>query len=378
MTRGPVGRKKWIIDPETGPLVKQVFEQFASSMYTFNEITDYAYSIGLRSRSKKSTTGKIAKNTWCNRLRDIQYTSIFYSDGEKVVGKYEDLVTSGLFYQVQEVINERKHPQRARLDYAYSGIVKCEFCGEMLSGTHKKGITYYRCGKRKLPCKGVKRAYVPEKKLEDELMKAFEFLEIDQKTWKVAREYVAELNQPERINIKRQVMGLTGQIRTEKRLQNKLGRKFAEDDLTKSEYDRLKEDSYQKEASLRKTVVKCEDVAHELNELMYGFLDNIKHVTKRLRMALPENKREMVSIFCENLIWKDGKLLWDWKKPYFILAKRPKKSNVLPNPCTNIKDINIKEILESFQNVAYIGVLRQRWEEIKKITKQPSLALSTV
>ncbi|MBU4210482.1 recombinase family protein [Patescibacteria group bacterium] len=38
MTRGPVGRKKWIIDPETGPLVKQVFEQFASSIYTFNPI----------------------------------------------------------------------------------------------------------------------------------------------------------------------------------------------------------------------------------------------------------------------------------------------------------------------------------------------------
>ncbi|MBU1085432.1 hypothetical protein KKB06_03740 [Patescibacteria group bacterium] len=48
----------------------------------------------------------------------------------------------------------------------------------------------------------------------------------------------------------------------------------------------------------------------------------------------------------------------------------------LPNPCGIIKEVNIKKILESFQNVAYIGVLKQRWEEIKKLNSQPHLALS--
>ena len=39
----------------------------------------------------------------------------------------------------------------------------------------------------------------------------------------------------------------------------------------------------------------------------------------------------------------------------------------LPSPCVIIKQINIEKILEAVQNVAYIGVLRQRWEEIKKL-----------
>ena len=47
----------------------------------------------------------------------------------------------------------------------------------------------------------------------------------------------------------------------------------------------------------------------------------------------------------------------------------------LPNPCHIIKALNINKILKSFQNVAYIGVLRQRWEEIKKLSKKPDLAL---
>jgi len=51
-------------------------------------------------------------------------------------------------------------------------------------------------------------------------------------------------------------------------------------------------------------------------------------------------------------------------------------SNFSPNPCSIIKTINIKEILKAIQNVAYMGVLRQRWEEIKRLTNQSDLALS--
>lgn len=159
---------------------------------------------------------------------------------------------------------------------------------------------------------------------------ALETIEIDEETWKVARDYVAELNQPQRVNLKQQIRTLNGKIDREKKMQTDLGRKFAEGELPKNEYDRLMEDSHAKEASLRNTVIRCENITHELDELMYQFLDSVKYVTKKLKSASPINKREVVDIFCENLAWKDEKVRWDWKKPYFILAKQPKKSNVLP------------------------------------------------
>jgi len=83
-------------------------------------------------------------------------------------------------------------------------------------------------------------------------------------------------------------------------------------------------------ASLRNTMVKSENLLGELDQLMLQFLENVKYVTKRLEIALPLNKRELVSIFCENLIWDGEKVRFDWTKPYFILAKQPKSSNVLP------------------------------------------------
>jgi site-specific DNA recombinase len=334
ITRGPTGRKEWIVDPIRGPLVKRIFKQFATGNYTFEQIAEYAKNIGLV--SKKSKSGGFHKNTWRNRLQDVQYTGIFESDGERIVGEYERLIETELFYRVQEIITDHEHPKTTHLDYAYSGLSKCGLCGGMLSGTHKKGITYYRCGKRRSPCKDIDRiTYVPEKKLEDSLMTAFERIEIDQNTWKEARDYVVEINQPQKLDIKKQIRMISEKISAEQNLQIDMGRRFSVGELVKADYNRLMEDSHRKESSYRNTIVKCENIIHELDELMYQFLDNIKHVTKRLRLALPENKREMVDIFCENLEWKDGKAQWDWKKPYFIIANRPKNTNVLPRLDSN-------------------------------------------
>ncbi len=329
-TEGPEGKKRWVIDAIKGPLVKEVFEQFATGKYLLKEIADYAHNRGLKSPLKKSISQKMSKNTWHNRLRDIQYTGVFYYEDERIAGEYEPLISPEIFYAVQDVLTGNSHPKETHLDYAYSGIVRCGLCGDRLSGTHKKGITYYRCAKRKSPCKDIGRiSYVTEKVLENDLMEAFEKIEIDEETWKACREYVSEINQPDRIKVKKQIRELGEKIALEERVQLDIGRKFSQGELSKDEHDRLMKDSYLKVASLRNTIVKCENISHELDELMYQFLDSVKYVTKRLRTALPNNKRELVNVFCENLAWKDEKAHWDWKKPYFILVNPPESSNWL-------------------------------------------------
>lgn len=225
-----------------------------------------------------------------------------------------------------------QHPKTRHISYAYTGgMIKCGLCGGYLSGTHRKGITYYRCGKRKKPCKDINPwPYIPEPILEEELIKELEKIEIDDKTWRAAKEYIIELNQPQLIDLKKQIRILSEKISFEEQTQVNIGTRFVNGEISKSESNTLKKHSEQREANYRKTLIKCENITHELEQLMNEFLDNVKFVTKRLRIALPENKKEFVDIFCENLVWKDEKLRWDWKKPYYFLAKRPKKSMVLP------------------------------------------------
>lgn len=46
--------------------------------------------------------------------------------------------------------------------------------------------------------------------------------------------------------------------------------------------------------------------------------------------------------------------------------------NWLPAPKLNIV-IDFDSIIQSFQNLLYIGELRQRWNEIKKLQMKPAL-----
>jgi hypothetical protein len=39
-------------------------------------------------------------------------------------------------------------------------------------------------------------------------------------------------------------------------------------------------------------------------------------------------------------------------------------------------NINLKQVVEAFQNLSYIGEMRQRWEEIKKLQHVPIPALT--
>lgn len=337
VSQGPVGTKKWVIDPKNGPLIQKVFGQFSTGKYDLRSISDYAYSIGLRSIDNNSTTGKFGHNTWRNRLMDAQYTGVFEHEGERISGKYDPLISNSLFYEVQRILNKNQHPKSTHIDYAYSGLIPCPFCGRNLTGMHKKGITYYRCDKRKAPCSTTKRGtYVLESNLEKDLMNTFENLEIDQETWKEARAYLEEVNEPEKIKFKQEERRLSELVAKEAQLQIDLGRKFAQGEIdNKYDYGKLMGHSREQETTLRSSLIRVSNYLDELNRLMDDFLEKVKYVTKRLKIATPTNKKEIIQIFCENFRIEDKKLRWDWKKPYFLFAKQPKSSTLLPRLDSN-------------------------------------------
>ncbi|HUS60282.1 MAG TPA: recombinase family protein [Nevskiaceae bacterium] len=327
---GKKGKRRWILDKRTAPFVRKIFEEFATGQFTLEKIADYAHSIGLRSKSPKNYNGRIHKNTVSNRLRDAQYTGIIIFKGEKYPGAYPPIISTELFYKVQRVFEKKKHPKSTHREYAYTGLILCKNCKEPMSGTHKKGNTYYRCGKKKLPCNRLHKVqYINEKDLEENLAEAFETIEINQKRWQLLREYVFEISQEDKGKYIKQARRLAIQIATEEENLKKYAKSLVEREIDKSTYNTLKKDSEEKIKLLRESQIKCENYVDELKSLMFRFLDNIKHITKRFRVASPANKREMVEIFCENLIWDNKKARWDWRKPYFYLAKPQKNTTWL-------------------------------------------------
>lgn len=91
-----------------------------------------------------------------------------------------------------------------------------------------------------------------------------------------------------------------------------------------------------------------------------------------------EERRQLIKLLFQNCKLNGEKLEFDLINPYDSVFVYASRQLWLLKSCSIITDLNIKKILKGFQNIAYVGALRQRWKEIKKPTKEPNLALSSV
>lgn len=98
-------KKIVVIDPHTGKLIKNVFELYATSEYSYEDLVKYL--------NDKKVKPKRAKKC-CNRLiefilKNKFYTGTFKWAGVEHIGKYEPLISNDLFNRVQDIRHMRNH-----------------------------------------------------------------------------------------------------------------------------------------------------------------------------------------------------------------------------------------------------------------------------
>lgn len=155
----PVGYKNQKVDgkstiakTEKAPLVKLAFEMMADRKHSVNAIRETLASLGLPQ----------AKSNFYKMLKNEVYAGWIIKLGERHLGKYEAIVSEGLFNRVQQVINNKKMPMLYKTmhpDFPLRRFVKhpdgCKLTGAWSQGRAKK-YAYYRFIKTKLQWPKVK------------------------------------------------------------------------------------------------------------------------------------------------------------------------------------------------------------------------------
>ena len=336
---GDKGKKVWKIDPQYGSLIKELFLEYSTGKYTLQEITDYMGTRGLVNRRTKKP---YSKNSILEILKKVEYTGVFYYKEKKCVGSYIPLIDSELFYKVQEVLNDKSHTKYSLgNEYAYSGgLIRCSVCGENMSGTIRKGITYYRCLNRKEPCRTHKEqrpSYLREDYIDEKMSEILLKIEISEQEFEKIAEYVNLLFEDDKARYINELRKLSIQRKdaeselaeyTKDLLQHKKINKQNRDELWISEekgYLVLMKDASERIKMLDDTIEKQNEIKEKLPSMMFNFLDAIKTAGKRFQTASPENKRMIVKTLCANFKWDGKNLVWEWKKPYDILANKGKR-----------------------------------------------------
>jgi DNA invertase Pin-like site-specific DNA recombinase len=138
-----------VFDDERAPLLRRMFETYATGQYTVTEIAAMIQDWGL-----VGVRGKpIAPSKVHDILANPFYVGVFRFRGEMYEGKHPPLVSRELFDRVQKVRKNRgrgRYTRRVR--YPFRGLIECPHCGCAITADEQKGHSYYRCGKRRGPC----------------------------------------------------------------------------------------------------------------------------------------------------------------------------------------------------------------------------------
>ena len=189
--------KHFQIDPETAPIVREIFERYAEGETVADIVRD------LNARQIKTLQGNtFNKNSLTRMLRNKRYTGVYIYKDQETPGGMPRIISDELFERVQRILDKNKAaPARSRgkEEYLLTTKLFCGYCKEMMVGYSGKSMTgakycYYACknAKKKL-CekKTVRKEYI-----EDIIINTCHTMLTDKNIERIARE-VAQACQAE-------------------------------------------------------------------------------------------------------------------------------------------------------------------------------------
>jgi len=314
------GGKAKILDPEKAPLVRRVFELYASGKHSQGTLLEEIERMGLKNRHG----GRVSLSGLSSMLNNEFYIGIIHvrRRNERFKGVHPPLISSQLFETVQQRLSGKRKNQGLKYDFLYRKLLRCAHCGYNLIGEQQKGFTYYRCHTKNCP-----RTCMREENIADQASDALSRLHY------YPEEYDELAKEFERLD--REAIGKREDHLKAATIQlNRINERLAR--LTDAYIDRLIDKPLfdDRKTALLKERVSAQEQIEVWKDGKSGSTERVKEILELLkRLSLPGNPvksfeiRDMLSKVTSNLRVSQDFLLFDWKTPFGVLSNRGNSSN---------------------------------------------------
>jgi len=304
------------IDPDRAPLIRQIFEKYASGEFSLQAICNWAKAENFR----HPRSGKPINKAGIHRiLRNPIYFGEFRWKGKTYEGNHEPIIERSLFEKVQAQLDGHNYPVQSRRLTAYKGLIRCGRCGcKMTPEIHKEKYIYYRCTGFKGKCGN---SYVREEKLGDLLGDVLKGIQIDEATVGYILEALKSSQQEKKQYHSESVDRLEKRIKQlqdllDKAYNDKLEGKISED------YWLRRCQQWEDEIRSCRHQISRHDNAN-MNYYRTG-VQILELANKAYFLYLRQNhyeRRKLLDQVLLNCTFNNGSLSFSYKKPFDILAK---------------------------------------------------------
>lgn len=319
---GADGKRIIAPDPATAPVIRQLFDWFATGEYCLKSLAAKARRDGLslgKARPHKSTLHQV--------LRKRLYSGDFDWNGATYRGTHEPLVSKEVWDRVQDLLDGRQHGRRAKHDFTYSGLVVCGHCGCAMVGEIKKQrYVYYHCTGYRQRC--------PEPYTREEVL-----------TTRVI-EHLCDLVIPKPVTDWLRAALSQSDVAERRAREQSLARAEAEYDRLAARLEAMYLDKLdgrisaafydEKAAAWRSQQAEIQRKIAELRTAGNGFMDAIHQIEltsaacKGFPQQPPKEQRRLLHLLLERASWRDGQLETTFRQPFAALR--------LSNSATSRKD----------------------------------------
>jgi len=318
---GSQGHKIPVIDEEKAPLIRKMFELYATGNYSLEKLVEVMWKEGLRTKRGN----KLCKSRMASLLSHPFYYGKIRWNGKLYDGKHQPLISKELFDRVQKVLNGKATPKYRKHFWLFKGLIRCGACKRFITWEKHKGIIYGHCSQYR---KCSQKTWVKENEIEGQILEAFGTLEIKNKRlmeWvhKALKDsHKDEIAYREAcLNELKRRHGLIIQ-RLDRLYDDKLDGKISE------EFYERKFKQYSREKEEIESAIKRHERAnlkyYELGLNLYELSQRAKEIYLKARL---EEKRQLMKLVFKALFLNGNKLAFTYTKPFELISKAVKETN---------------------------------------------------
>jgi DNA invertase Pin-like site-specific DNA recombinase/predicted metal-binding protein len=316
------------IDPIKGPLIKKLFEDFATGNYSIVSIIQRMENLGLRNKFGQT----VSKNCVFTLLRNPFYYGAMKFNSSVQEGNHEPLITKSLFDKVQEVIGIRNKPLKKKWQFNFTGFIKCGECGCGITGYKKiknnkyKGKTeyiYYGCTHmrdigRKRPC--TQRA-ITESDLKKQIEKTVKKIQMNDMMKELITESIKRSHEKEKEMHNNGLHEWQNMYYSAENKLNKLFELFYSGSINQTEFDQRKETIMNDKQRAKEHLDAHSDAQKAWLKYSENLIVTVNHVYRIFKEGTPEEVKLLMMAIGKNYALIDGEITFQLKEPYNYIVR---------------------------------------------------------
>lgn len=349
-------------DPVRAPMVRQVFESYASGRHTLRTLQEELNRRGLRTRRG----GDVALNTVSRMLRNTFYIGIIRirPTGECFRGAHQPLVPKSLFDRVQARLDGKVHTKGWVHDFMFRRLLSCSACHQSMIGERQKGHVYYRCHTQ-----GCRTKSIREETIDRAVVRELEKLVFTDEERTLLKKKLDRLD-VELVDRRAEALETNKlQLANARARFDRITDAFVDNLIDQATFTRRKEALLMEQKTLEEQRQRLESAPGDVSTRIMDFLELVATPVLLYESALPAKKTDFVKNATSNRFVDGKNVTLTLAPPFWCVAERNTVSTGRPiRDTTRTMDELFAELVQFFSrnDTSSIQILREHQLTIPK------------